>query len=90
MIQAKILENLVILEKLIRQEHTGTPKQLMKRLSISRSTLYRRIDELNSYGTKIKFCRTRNTFYYNSDEVIDILFNIKSTAEPTNPENKKT
>jgi len=79
--QAKILQNLATLEKLVRQECTGTPEQLMKRLSISRSTLTRRIDELNSHGVEIKYSRTRNTYYYNNYEVVDIHFSIKSTAE---------
>jgi len=77
----KNLKNLVILEKLIRQERTSRPKQLAKRLSISCRTLFRKINELNAHGTEIKFCRTRKTYYYNNEGVINIHFNIKSTAQ---------
>ncbi|MCL2414972.1 MAG: HTH domain-containing protein [Bacteroidales bacterium] len=74
------LKTLAALEKLIRQECTGTPKQLARRLSISERTLYRKIEILKSHGSEIKFSRIRNTFYYSNDEVVDVHFSIKSTA----------
>jgi len=77
----KNLKNLVVLEKLIRQERTGRPKQLAKRLSISCRTLYRKISELNAHGIEIKYCRTRNTYYYNNNEAIDIHFHIKPVTQ---------
>ena len=72
------LEKLSILNKLIRQERTGTPGDLAQRLSISRSKLYEIIDELNSRGTEIKYSRNRNTFYYNNDLFFDVRFAIRS------------
>ena len=74
------IKTLVVLEKLIRQECTGTPKQLARRLCISRRTLERKIKELNAHGAEIKYSRTRSTYYYNSDEAVDVHFKIKSTA----------
>ncbi|MCL1973714.1 MAG: HTH domain-containing protein [Bacteroidetes bacterium] len=72
------LEKLSVLNKLICRGYTGTPKELAQRLSISRSTLYEIIDELNSRGAEIKYSRNRNTFYYNNDLLIDVHFAIKS------------
>jgi biotin operon repressor len=69
-------EKLSIMDKLIRQEHTGTPSELAERLSISRSTLYEVIDELVSRGVEIKYSRTRRTFYYNNNMILDIRFAI--------------
>jgi len=79
-------QKIVTVQKLTRQERTGTPDQLAKRLSVSRATLYRMIDELKSYGSEIKFCRTRNSFYYSGDKVTDIHFRIDSFAEMTEEE----
>jgi len=79
----KFIDRLILLEKLIRQRRTGTPDELAQRLSVSRSALYRKIDELNSYGAEIQFCRTRNSFYYGGDIVIDIFFRPKLLAETT-------
>jgi len=69
-------EKLSIMDKLIRQEHTGTPSELAERLSIGRSTLYEIIDELYSRGVEIKYSRTRRTFYYNNEMFLDIRFAI--------------
>ncbi|MCL2415134.1 MAG: helix-turn-helix domain-containing protein [Bacteroidales bacterium] len=72
------LRNLVTLEKLIRQKCTGTPDELARRLSVSRGTVYNIIDELNSHGVEIKFCRSSNSFHYNGDTIIDVSFRIRS------------
>ncbi|MCL2414975.1 MAG: HTH domain-containing protein [Bacteroidales bacterium] len=76
--QVEKLQKLVILEKFIRQECTGTPDELARRLSISRRTLERKISELNAHGAEIKYSRIRSTYYYNGDEVIDVQLKIKS------------
>ena len=73
-------EKMYVMDKLIRQEHTGTPNEFAKRLSIGRSTLYELIDELYSRGVEIKYSRTRCTFYYNNDVSLDIRFAIKPLA----------
>ena len=73
----EFLEKLVVLEKLIRKERTGTPDELAERLSISRSTVYEIIDELNLRGIEIKYSRSRCTFYYKNDIFLDIHFSIK-------------
>ncbi len=75
------LDKLHVLNKLIRMEHTGTPGEFAKRLSISRSTLYEIIEELKARGVEIKYCRTRCTFYYNNDMFLDIRFIIEPLTE---------
>lgn len=64
MIFLKQLERYKNLDKLIKRESTGTPIELAEKLKISRSHLYRLIDKLKDYGAKIKYCRKKNTFYY--------------------------
>lgn len=85
----EFLDKLIVLAKLIKKECTGTPEELMKRLSIGRDMLYKIINELNSYGVDIKYSRTRRTFYYDTDAVIEIYFDIKDLTEIDDPEELK-
>lgn len=85
----EFLEKLVILEKLIRQGHTGTPDEIAERLSISRGTVYNIIEELNLQGVEIKYSRSRCTFYYKNDVFLDIYFNIKYCTTIDDPEELK-
>ena len=71
-------EKMLVMHKLIIHGHTGTPGELAHRLSISRSTLYEIIDELNSRGVEIKYSRNRNTFFYHNDLPLGTLFSIKN------------
>lgn len=64
MIFLKQLERYKNLNNLIEQENTGTPIELAEKLEISRSHLYRLLDNLKDYGAKIKYCRKKNTFQY--------------------------
>lgn len=75
------IEKLSVLDKLLRQGHTGTPSELAKRLSISRSTLYDIIDELHSRGVEIKYSRSRYTFYYHNHVALNLYYSIKPVAE---------
>lgn len=75
------LEKLSIMSKLISKGYTGSPSELAHRLSISRTTLYEIIDELNSRGTEIKFSRNRNTFFYDNDRFFDIRFSVKTLSD---------
>ena len=75
-------DKLIFFEKLVRQGRTGTPQELARRLSLSRSALYRIIDEINSHGTTIGYCRTSRTFRYNCDKVFEINFGVKVMTDP--------
>ncbi|MCL2502110.1 MAG: helix-turn-helix domain-containing protein [Bacteroidales bacterium] len=77
------------MNKLIIREYTGSPHELARRLSISRSTLYEIIDELNSRGVEIKYSRNRGTFYYNNDMFLDIRFAIKPLESIDEPKELK-
>ena len=79
-------KDLITLKKLIRQKRTGTPDELAKRLSVSRATVYNIIDDLNSHGAEIRYCRTRCSFYCNNDMILDIPFGIEGLTGIDNPE----
>ncbi|MCL2416614.1 MAG: HTH domain-containing protein [Bacteroidales bacterium] len=76
-------DKLILLEKLIRQECTGTPDQLAERLSVSRRTVYNMIDILESYDAKIEFIRRRQTFCYTDGKFVDITIDIKLLTDMT-------
>jgi len=82
MSKIRLFRSLVMLEKLIRQRCTGTPDELAKRLSISRRALYDIIDELKADGIEIKYCRTRCSFYYNGDALLNIHFSVTEITDP--------
>ena len=77
----ELIEKVAILNELISQKQTGTPEEIAERLRISRSTLYNIIDELKLRGIDIKYSRSRCTFYYNNDVLVDIQISIKSLTE---------
>ncbi len=55
------------IDQLIRMKATGTPKELAKRLSISRSTLYNILDFIKNQGVQIRYCPEKQSFYYVQD-----------------------
>ncbi len=70
-----LLEHLRIskrLNDLIRRKATGTPAQLAHRLGISRATLYRFIRDFKELGAPIKYCTTRQTYYYETFFELDL------------------
>ena len=85
----EFLEKLATLTELISQKRTGTPEEVAERLRISRTVLYRIIDELKSRGIDVKYSRSRCTFYYNNDVLVDIQITIKSLTEIDNPDELK-
>lgn len=62
MIFLKQLERYKKLDELIKQEQTGTPNELANELKISRSHLYRLIEELKDVGAIIGYSRKFSTF----------------------------
>ena len=86
MTRFEFLEKLAILSKLIAQGQTGTPEEIAERLCISRSTLYEIIDELKLRGIEVKYSRSRCTFYYNNNVLVDIQISIKDLTDIDNPD----
>ncbi|HNL37534.1 MAG TPA: HTH domain-containing protein [Saprospiraceae bacterium] len=52
------------LHGLIRMKSTGTPRELADRMSVSRATLFRHLDDLRSMGAPIAYEKDRQTYYY--------------------------
>lgn len=61
---ADLFNKLEFLDYHIQMKSTGSPKDLAKRLGISIRTLHDYLTLLKHLGCPLKFCRTRNTYFY--------------------------
>lgn len=73
----KTLERLQQLNELIKQEVTGSPKQIATRLQISERAVYNLIEKLKDFEAPVNYCRRRKTYYYKGD--FDIQLSITLT-----------
>jgi predicted DNA-binding transcriptional regulator YafY len=60
----EIICRLERIDLLIRLKATGSPIALSSKLGISERCLYNYIRLLKDMGAPIRFCRYRNTYYY--------------------------
>lgn len=61
---------------LVMSRTTGNPETFACKLGISRSSLYNLIQEIESYGIKIEYSRTWQTFMYVYPERVEITVSI--------------
>jgi len=73
----KHLDKLILLESRIRQQGTGSPKDLAKRLNVCSGTIIYMINKLRAFGAEIKFCRTRNSYYYSGDNAVKLSYSVE-------------
>ena len=65
-----IIEKIQKLERLhlaIKQEISGTPEDIAKRINISRACLYIYIEELKNLGAEIEYSRNSHCFFYKNN-----------------------
>lgn len=69
-----------LLNTLIEQEKTGTPKEFAKRLGISERTLNRYLNILRyEYDVEIAYSRVNKSYYYKNS--VEIIFTIKTNEQ---------
>lgn len=61
------LQILIHLHGLIEERATGDSIQLARRLNISKSTLFRYLNELRNFGAPIAFCNEGRHYFYEAD-----------------------
>lgn len=71
------IERINLLHKLIKEKRTGCPRQLAKRLHISKGRVYQLIEELRLREAPIAYSRTLETYYYTTDYEINITFSLR-------------
>lgn len=82
----KQIERLQLINKLIREERTGSPEELALRLGISRRQLYVYVEYLKDMGLDIQFSRRLNSFVFACQKQvrIDWKFEILENTQITN------
>ena len=60
----KYLDELKRLDRLIDTKATGTPSNLARKLECSESSVYRKIEDLRSFGFTIHYDPHRPSYYY--------------------------
>ena len=61
------LQTLIRLHSLINQRATGDSIQLARRLNVSKSTLFRYLNELRNFGAPIAFCTEERHYFYEEE-----------------------
>jgi transcriptional antiterminator len=77
------IERMQLLNKLIKDQRTGSPEELSERLGISRRQLYAYLEYMKDFGLKICFSRKLNSFVY-CDELemkIDLRVQVLKSSE---------
>jgi Mn-dependent DtxR family transcriptional regulator len=69
------------IDNLIRTKATGNVKQFAKKLNLSEPSVLKHIRDLKELGCPIKFCRKRNSYYYEDEGRIIISFFEKSSTK---------
>jgi predicted DNA-binding transcriptional regulator YafY len=61
------IDRINLLHKLIKEKRTGTPEELAKRVSLSKSRLCRVIEDLKLKGVPVAYSRQSQTYYYTNN-----------------------
>lgn len=71
------IERLQLLNKLVREQRTGSPEELAERLGVSRAKLYLILAELRDEGVCIRYNKKQNSFIYEDCKGINLEFSFK-------------
>jgi len=74
-----------LLNKLVKEQRTGTPAEIAARLGLKRSCYYDLLDELKARGVPIAYSKDIRSYYYTRPFEIQMIFMLK----PLDEEDKK-
>jgi len=60
-------EQLLLIKRIhtsVRRKATGSPNEFAHRLTVSKATVHRYINELKNLGAPIDYCKDRKSYYY--------------------------
>jgi predicted DNA-binding transcriptional regulator YafY len=78
-----LLDRMIRINKLIKSECTGNPDEFSRKLGISRRQLYVDIECFKDMGVEIGYSRTRRTFYFKNEKLLDIAYSFKVISTNT-------
>jgi predicted DNA-binding transcriptional regulator YafY len=68
------LKRIKFIDQLIRIKGTGTAERLAERLGVSRATVYVYLNLMKENGAPIKFCKFRQSYFYDEEGSFAIRF----------------
>ena len=68
------LRRIKFIDQLIRIKGTGTAEKLAQRLGVSRATVYVYLNIMKENGAPIKFCKFRQSYFYDEEGSFAICF----------------
>lgn len=68
------LRRIKFIDQLIRIKGTGTAEKLAQRLGVSRATVYVYLNIMKENGAPIKFCKFRQSYFYDEEGSFAIRF----------------
>ena len=80
------IERIKRIHKLISSEKTGTPLVFAKKLSLSRSQLYNELEMIKELDAPVKYCKKRESFYYESSFELILNFSLKTIKDDESKE----
>lgn len=80
------IERLQLLNKLVREQRTGSPEELAERLGLSRRQLYSYLEFLKDFGANIVYSRKANSFIFSENTELEIVFRFQVLGEETSRE----
>ncbi|QHS61891.1 HTH domain-containing protein [Chitinophaga agri] len=75
-----IFDRIRRIDLLIRMKGTGTAAELAERLGISRAQVYEYINLMKGLGAPIKYCKYRQSYFYNEEGKFYTCFIHKDAA----------
>lgn len=75
------IERIKRIDQLIRMQATGTPKELAKKLNISKSTVHEYINLMKELDAKIEYCKEVKSYVYCPNGKLIIEWKVKELSE---------
>lgn len=77
----KYIERYQNIDRMIRMENTGNPKEFARKLGISESHLYFCLKELKEYGLPIAYSNYKRTYCYQKAVKLKVMVSIENMAD---------
>ena len=68
------VDRLKNINHLICIKGTGTPKQFARKLNIAERSLFEMLSVMKKLGAPIKYCKHRQSYYYNQEGAFNVKF----------------
>jgi predicted transcriptional regulator len=82
----KQIERIKKVHNLISMEKTGTPYAFAQKLNLSRSQLYNILGNFKELGAILKYCKKRESFYYENYFDLELNYSLKIMVDEENME----